>query len=129
MDVRDVARGVVLAAEKGKCGECYILSNRFIDLKELFDTLSEVSGKKKLRMYLPKWAVNAIVPFAELYYRLSHQPPLFTRYSLFTITQNAAYSHEKATRELGYSTRPLKETLSDIVQWLRQSKKRGPLLQ
>lgn len=129
VDVRDVARGILLAAEKGKSGECYILSNRFIDLRELFDTLSEVAGKKRLKLYLPLWAAKAIVPFMELYYKLSHKPPIFTRYSLFTITQNAAYSHEKATRELGYSTRPLKETLSDVVQWMKQSKRRRPLVQ
>ncbi|HWR22428.1 MAG TPA: NAD-dependent epimerase/dehydratase family protein [Feifaniaceae bacterium] len=122
VDVRDVARGILLAAEKGRSGECYILSNRFIDLRELFDTLSEVAGKKKLRLYLPLWAAKAVAPFMECYYSLFRKTPLFTRYSLLTVTRNAAYSHEKATRELGYSTRPLKETLSDIVQWLKQSK-------
>ena len=129
VDVRDVAHGIALAAEKGKSGECYILSNRFIDLRELFDTLSEVAGKKRLKLYLPMWAAKAIVPFMECYYKLFRKTPIFTRYSLFTITQNAAYSHEKATRELGYSTRPLKETLVDIVQWLKQSKRRRPLMQ
>lgn len=129
VDVRDVARGIVLAAEKGRSGECYILSNRFIHLRELFDTLSELAGKKKLKLYLPLWVAKAVVPFTELYYKLSRTPPLFTRYSLFTITHNAAYSHEKATRELGYSTRPLKETLSDIVEWVKQSRRRRPLMQ
>lgn len=129
VDVRDVARGILLAAEKGRSGEGYVLSNRFIPFRELFDTLSEVAGKKKLRVYLPVWAVKAILPFTELYYRLSKKPPLFTRYSIFTITNNAAYSHEKATSELGYSTRPIKETLLDIVQWLRRSNKRRPLPQ
>ncbi len=129
VDVRDVARGIILAAEKGRGGECYILSNRFIDLRELFDTLSEVAGKKRLKLYLPLWAAQAIVPFMECYYKLFRKTPIFTRYSLFTVTQNAAYSHEKATRELGYSTRPLKETLSDIVQWIRQSQRRRPQMQ
>ena len=129
VDVRDVAHGIILAVEKGRSGECYILSNRFIDLGELFDTLSEVAGKKRLKLYLPLWAAKAIVPFMECYYKLFQKTPVFTRYSLFTVTQNAAYSHEKATRELGYSTRPLKDTLFDIVQWLKQSKRRRPLAQ
>ncbi len=129
VDVRDVAHGVILAAEKGKSGECYILSNRFIDLRELFDTLSEVAGKKRLKLYLPLWAAKAVVPFMEFYYKLFRKTPVFTWYSLFTVTQNAAYSHEKATRELGYSTRPLKETLSDIVQWLKRAKGHRPLPQ
>lgn len=120
VDVRDVANGIVAAAGEGKSGECYILSNRFVDIKEMFDILSEVSTLKKLNLYLPLWIVKAFAPFAEIYYRLAHKTPLFTRYSLETLSGNAMYSHDKASRELNYSTRPLRETLIDTVLWIKE---------
>lgn len=121
VDVRDVAAGVVAAAEKGRKGECYILSNRYIELSEFFDTLSEVSGRRRLKHYMPMWFTRMIAPFAELFYKITGKTPLFTLYSLHTLSQNASYSHEKATRELGYKTRSLKESLYDTVVWLRKS--------
>ena len=125
VDVRDVAEGILLAAERGKRGECYILSNRFIDLKEFFNTFSDAAGLKRLKLFLPLFVAKAVAPFAELYYRLTKKTPVFTRYSLMTLSKNALYSHEKASRELGYSTRSLKETMGDIAAWLKRKKRRA----
>jgi dihydroflavonol-4-reductase len=122
VDVRDVARGVIAAAVEGVSGECYILSNRYIALTEMFDTLSEASARKKLRLYLPSWIVKTFAPFAEAYYRLARRTPLFTRYSLETLSGNATYSHEKASMALGYSTRSLIETLTDTVRWIKEGR-------
>ena len=119
VDVRDVANGVIEAAVKGKCGECYILSNRYVDLKEMFDILSVAAAIKKLKLYLPLWVAKAVTPFTELYYRLARKTPLFTRYSLQTISENSMYSHEKASRELNYFTRSLRETLTDTAHWIK----------
>lgn len=119
VDVRDVAVGTIAAAEKGESGECYILSNRFVKLKELLDTLSQVSAIKKLKFYLPLWVAKAIAPFAEMHYKISRKTPLFTRYSLKTISENGIYSHDKASRNLGYRTRPLLTTLADTASWVK----------
>ena len=120
VDVRDVAQGIVEASSSGRSGECYILSNRFVELSEMFDTLSEVSAVKKQKLYLPLRLVKAFAPIAEIYYHLARKTPLFTRYSLKTLSENAVYSHDKASWELGYSTRPLKETLADTALWIKQ---------
>jgi len=119
VDVRDVAAGVIAAAAKGKCGECYILSNRFVGMKEFFDILFHAGAKRKQKIYLPFFVVKAIAPLAEIYYYLSHKIPLFTRYSLSVLQGNGMYSHEKASRELKYTTRPIKETLIDTVKWIK----------
>ena len=125
VDVRDVANGVIAAAEKGQSGECYILSNRFVDLREMFDILSKVSARKRLRLYFPLWIVKAVTPFTELYYRLSHKTPIFTRYSLRTLSENGHFSHDKASRDLNYHTRSLQETLFDTAQWIKESVSQG----
>lgn len=56
VDVRDVADGVIAAAEKGRAGECYILSNRHYEVWELLDMASAQTGKKRIRVVLPMWA-------------------------------------------------------------------------
>ncbi len=119
VDVRDVARGIIAADEKGSAGECYILSNRYIEIRELLDTVGRVANIKKLRTILPAWFVRTVAPLAELYYDLLGQPPLFTKYSLYTLSSNGNFSNAKATRELGYKTRSLEDTLHDTVKWLR----------
>lgn len=120
VDVRDVANGILAAVDKGKSGQCYILSNRYYTIKEMVDLMHDVSGKKKIRKILSRRFVNFIVPLAELYYKVRRQPPLFTGYSLYTLSSNSNFSHEKADRELGYRTRDMKETLKDTIVFLRE---------
>lgn len=121
VDVRDVANGIIAACDKGKQGECYILSNRFFKVSEILDMLHAITGKRKIRSYLPLWFVKGTAPLAKLYYKILKQPPLFTLYSIYTLNSNALFSHQKATTELGYKTRDMKETLSDTITWLKEN--------
>ncbi|NLJ41530.1 MAG: NAD-dependent epimerase/dehydratase family protein [Clostridiales bacterium] len=118
VDVRDVADGILRAAQRGKKGECYILSNRFISLKEFFDTFTGKAGLKPLKVYLPLFMAKIAAPFAELYYSLARKTPVLTGYSLMVLSENSLFSHEKATRELGYKTRKLGDTMRDMALWL-----------
>ncbi len=121
VDVRDVAAGVIAAAEKGRGGECYLLTNRYITVKELLDTLAAVIGRKPLKTYLPLWFAKLSAPLAEAYYKIKKEAPLYTAYSLYTLQCNAVFSHEKAAAELGYKPRALAETLRDTVEFLREA--------
>lgn len=120
VDVRDVAEGVISVCDKGRQGECYILSNRFFEVREILEMLHEITGRKKITNFLPLWFIIATAPMAELYYKILRQPPLFTSYSIYTLNSNAQFSHQKATDELGYRTRDMKETLSDTINWLKE---------
>lgn len=123
VDVRDVAGGLLSACDKGQKGECYILSGRYMTLKEFFDTLSAVSGRKKLRLYAPTKLVSLFAPLVERADKRKKRLPLFTRYSMYTLSQNAVYSHDKAARTLGYTVRSLRDTLRDTVEWSRAKRK------
>ncbi len=118
VDVRDVAAGILSAAERGRTGECYILSNRYVEIKELLDTVSEVRGTKKIKVVLPMWLAKATAPLSEAYYAILKQPPLYTRYSLYTISTHVTFTHEKAAKELDFSPRSIRDTVSDTVAWL-----------
>lgn len=118
VDVRDVVEGIITCAKKGTPGECYLLTNRYYPVKELLDILSRITGRKKITSYLPLWFVRLTAPMAELYYRILKQPPLYTKFSIFTLSTNNLYSHKKAMEELGYRTRDMEETLKDTHDWL-----------
>jgi len=122
-DVRDVADGIISACDKGKKGECYILSNRYITIKELLDVVSEVTNIKKIKTLLPMWLAKFTAPLAELYYAILKQPPLYTKYSLYTLTSNSNFSNKKARKELGYTNRNLRETVADLIIWLKEQGK------
>ena len=121
VDVRDVADGILSCCEKGRSAECYIMSGQYYKIRDIFNLLHEISGKKEIKRILPLWFVKLTAPLSELYYRMLNQPPLFTSYSIFTLNTNANFSHEKASKELGYASRPMKQTLADTIKWLEEN--------
>ena len=122
VDVRDVADGVISACKNDTKGECYILSNRYITIKELCDLICDVQGRKKIKMVLPIGLAKLIAPFFEVYYNLKKQTPLFTKYSLYTLSSNANFSNEKAKEKLEFKNRNMKDTIKDTVEWINKNK-------
>lgn len=120
VDVRDVADGILAAVEKGGAGECYLLTNQYVPVAEVLNILHELTGKRKIRTVLPLWFAKLTAPLSECYYKLRKQPPLYTSYSLYTLESNALFSHEKATKVLGYQPRSLRETLRDTADFLME---------
>lgn len=118
VDVRDVADGIIACCNLGRNGECYILSNHYFTIKEIVDLLHKITGKRKIKTVLPLWFAKMTAPIAELYYKCLKQKPLYTAYSLYTLTSNPNFSHQKATIELDYQPRAIEETLQDAVNWL-----------
>lgn len=118
VDVRDVARGCLLAVDRGKAGECYILSNRFYSMKELL-TLVRREHEGRALPVLPLWMAKMWAPVMAAWAKLRHRRPLYTAYSLYTLGANARFSHDKATAELGYRPRDMRETVKAMVGWLR----------
>ncbi len=125
VDVRDVAQGCLKALSRGKRGECYILSNRHYEIRELLDMARQESRGRKLAV-LPMWMAKAFAPVMQWYAGLRKQRPLYTAYSLYTLTSNDRFSHDKATRELGYMPRDLRQTIADTVRWYLGSAKPAP---
>lgn len=123
VDVRDVSDGIIQAVNHGIIGECYILSGHRVDLKDMFDTLRKLSGKKYPIHVLPYWFAKVSAPLAEIFYRLRKLPPIYTKYSLYTLRSNSYFSNEKAKNELNYHVRPLEETLKDTILFLSDLKR------
>ena len=69
---------------------------------------------------LPLWLAELVAPICELYYNIKKQTPLFTKYSLYTLSSNSNFSKEKAKRELNYKNRDMKDTIKDTIKWLQE---------
>lgn len=117
VDVRDVADGLIAAAEGGRRGESYILSGQKISVRYLLETVREVTGQNFFQMKIPFDLAKFAALFTPMYYSLSHTAPRITPYSLEVLRSNSNISHAKATRELGYKPRSLYESIMDTVKW------------
>jgi dihydroflavonol-4-reductase len=111
-DVRDVARGHLLAAEKGAPGERYVLGGHDIRWVELIERVAELSGVRRPVVVLPPEAGRAARAAEAL-----HLPSLISAEGVVLMAQNWRYSSTKARRELGYRTRSLDRTLRDTIDW------------
>lgn len=123
VDVRDVANGIVLAAEKGKTKNCYILAGHKVTVKELMKLIEEITGVKAPKFKIARWFAYATGFLSELYYKMVKQKPLFTSYAVYTLGTNCNFSSHKAMKELGYTIRPIKETLKDTIDWFKKQGK------
>ena len=123
VDVRDVADGLIIAAEKGKRGESYILSGQKISVRYMLETVREVTGKNFFQMRIPFDLAKFAALFTPMYYQMAHATPRFTPYSLEVLKSNSNISHAKASRELGYQPRSLYESIRDTVKWFLEKRK------
>lgn len=123
VDVRDVAGGCLAAAQRGKKGECYILSNRHYEVKEVLGMVQYLQGGRKLPVF-PMWMARACAPLMGWMAKRKKERPLYTKYSLYTLKSNDKFSHDKATEELNYRPRDLFQTIADTIEWLHPEKKR-----
>ncbi len=122
VDVRDVVEGEIAAAKKGRKGEIYILSGEQISMKKLMEILKEITGKNGPVFSLPKYTGGFISLFSALYSFILKRKALFTPYTIHTLTRYYTFSHEKAYKELGYSPRPLRESVADTVKWFEKNR-------
>lgn len=120
VDVRDVADGLVLALEKGRPGQCYILAGHYVSIKELMKYVEEITHVPAPKFKIARWFAYATGFLSEIYYKIMKQKPLFTSYSVYTTGTNSNFSMQKAQKELGYNPRPIKETMEDTINWLKE---------
>lgn len=122
VDVRDVAKGMVLAAEKGENANCYILSGYAHTLDEFIKTLALVCGKKPPKIKLKKNMIMKLLPEIERIFDALKLPPLLNEYSIRKLCENCNFSCFKAKTELGYNPMTLEESLRDMVEWMQARK-------
>jgi len=117
VDVRDVANGLILAGDRGRKGEHYILSGEQISVAGIISAVQRVTRLHSIQFRVPIPLARLAAMFGPFYYRLTKTKPRLTPYALATVTSNSVISNAKACRELGYSPRSLSISIRDTVQW------------
>ena len=120
--VDDLVRGHILAMEKGRVGERYIIGGENASLKHFYELVDEVSGKKHFQINLPPrvgLGYGGIQKFAAEKFGIY---PQITTGWVETFLQHWAFSCEKAERELGYTFTPLKEGIRLTYEWILQQR-------
>ena len=120
VDVEDVAIGHIMAAEKGRIGERYILGHANLTLPELFQLLEQVSGMRAPRIRIPYGFAYLSACVSECVARtITHRPPFVTLAGVRLSRKRMFFDASKAVRELGLPQTPPVKALSQAVQWFR----------
>ncbi|QLY29100.1 NAD-dependent epimerase/dehydratase family protein [Nocardia huaxiensis] len=114
VDVRDVAKGLILAGERGKTGENYLLGGEYVNLFEATRLAAEVNGKLKPAFAIPPKVISALLPVLEPAGRAFGTDKL-SKASMGALLSAPVVEHAKAATELGYQPRPAAETVRDLV--------------
>ncbi len=116
VDSRDVAEGILLCEEKGRPGECYILSGHYAAVSELLNTVRRIRGKRKNNIVVPYGLAKAFAGAGErAALAFGKKTPLFTPYSIEPLHTNGHFSYQKAAEELGYAPRELEISIRDSL--------------
>jgi dihydroflavonol-4-reductase len=121
IDVKDCAEGHVLAAEKGRAGERYILGGHNITLKELFDALASVTDIASPRTRVPHWVAESYARLENFWsIRVAGREPDVPLESVKLARHKMWFDSAKAVRELGLARSPIEQALERAVDWFRQ---------
>ena len=117
--VDDVAQGHILAAERGRVGERYILGGQDVTIKEMLAVIARISGRRAPTLRLPVAPLFPLALANEQWARLTGREPFLTLDSLRMSRHAMYYSSAKAERELGYAARPFDQAIGDAIAWFR----------
>lgn len=118
VDARDVAAGMIAAADKGAPGERYNLAGPVLTMAEVTAEIAAAAAVRAPRE-LPDLMTDIVALASEGFARVSGRPPMVTREAVATLREGASASSAKAERELGFTPRPFAETARDTVAWYR----------
>jgi len=120
IDVRDVAEGHLLAAERGRLGQKYILGHLDMSLLDIFRTLEMLTGIRAPRFRVPHWLPWLAALGSTTASRLTRRPPRISLESVRMSRYRMYFDPAKAVRELGLPQTPVEEALGRAVAWFRE---------
>lgn len=117
IDVDDVAAGHLLAAERGRVGERYILGNRNMTLREILETIAGVVHRHAPRFRLPSSIAMGLGVVSELVSKLTGRPPMVPLDGVRMARKRMYFDASKAVRELGLPQTPPEQAFRKAVDW------------
>ena len=118
-DVREVARAHIVAAERGRSGENYLLGGEDMDFPELVATVGDILGKPTPARPTPAWLLRCSARLSAARAALTGKQPDLTPEAVAMMTHHVRCDSSKAQHELGYRNTPVRTLLEDSCAWLR----------
>jgi dihydroflavonol-4-reductase len=119
VDVRDVARGMILAAERGARGRRYILSGENMSYREVMQRIAAVAGVSPPRLGIPRWAAAVIGAVGDVQERTGSEAFINSVSVAYGFTPRFIFSCARARAELGYEPGPIEPAIADAITWFR----------
>jgi dihydroflavonol-4-reductase len=119
--VDDIANGHLLALDKGRIGESYILGGADVSLERMLADIAGLVGRPAPKVKLPRLPLYPLAYGAEAVARITGKEPFLTVDALKMASHTMFFSSLKAERELGYQARPYFEGLRDAIRWFDQA--------
>jgi dihydroflavonol-4-reductase len=121
VDVEDVARGHILAAQKGKIGERYILGNENISMSDYFKLIGEVAGVKAPGFKIPYPMALVMSYLYQAIARITKRPPVTTAPMVRIGSKYSYYDCSRAVKELGLTQTPVRTTVEKAIDWFKEN--------
>lgn len=120
VDVRDVARGMLLAAERGVAGRRYILGGENTCYRDIMATIARVAGVSPPARRVPRWVAAVLGLVGDAQERLSGREPLINSVVVrYAFCPDFQFSSDRARAELGYASGPIEPAIADAIAWFR----------
>jgi len=120
-DIDDTAKGHVLAMEKGKPGEKYILGNTHVSVKEYFDMIAQVGGGKSPSIKIPRAVAVVSGYLYQLLAEITRKPPVTTAAWVRVGSEYSFWDSSKAVEELGMPQTPIRESIQNAIDWFKEN--------
>jgi dihydroflavonol-4-reductase len=117
VDIRDCVQGHLLAAERGRPGERYVLCGVALNSREALELIAGMTGVPERVRFVPASLASAAAGLLEAGFRLARRTPPVCREMVRTMLHGHLYDGSRATRELGLVYTPVRETFARTIDW------------
>lgn len=122
VDARDVSDALIALADRGRPGEGYLLGGRWASMRALADAAAAITGVPAPRFSAPAWVASATAPLVSALFQALGREPLYTPEALHAVFKGSRdVRTDKARAELGYTPRPLEDTLRDTYAFFERA--------
>jgi nucleoside-diphosphate-sugar epimerase len=119
--IKDAARGLILAAEKGKKGERYLITDQFMTMKEFCQQIAAAANKRGPQIYLPMWFMYIACAINQTIMHAFGKDTEVTIASLKLSKRMGDFDNSKARKELGWEPQPLTRSFEEAARWFQQN--------
>ena len=120
VDVRDVVAGAIRAEQVAAAGASFLLSGHWHTIREVAELVAGLTNQAAPLFSVPLWLADAFAPLMLKLARFNGNQPIYTRVTLNALRANRQVSSSRSVSELGYTARPLIETVRVTLTWFQE---------